>query len=135
MELVDKQNDLALRVRHLFQKCFQAIFEFAAKLRAGDHRANVHGDDTFLFQRVRHVAANDASRKTFHDCRFANTWIADQHRVVFRAPREHLHDSADLIVAADYRVDFPAPRQFGKIAPVFLKRLIFALRILIGHTL
>jgi len=74
-------------------------------------------------------------RATFHDRSFPNTGIADQHRIVFRAPREHLHDPADLVIAADHRVDFPAPRQFGEIAAVFLERLIFPLRILIGHAL
>ena len=97
--------------------------------------ADVHRDDPLFLQRFRHVAADDAARETFHDRRLADARLADQHRIVFRPAREHLHDAPDFVVAADDRIDLSAPRQLGQIAPIFLQRLIFPFRILIGHAL
>ena len=88
-----------------------------------------------MLQRIGDVAADDPPRQSFHDCRFTDTRIADQHRIVFGATRKDLHDAADLIVASDHRIDFSAPRQLRQIAAVFLERLIFAFGILIGHAL
>ena len=48
VQFVDEKNDLALRIGHFFQERFQAVFEFATELRAGDHRANVHRDYAFI---------------------------------------------------------------------------------------
>ena len=89
----------------------------------------------FVLERLRHVAGNDAPRETFDDRRLADAGLADEHRIVFRPAREHLHDAADFVVAADDRIDLAAPRQLGEVASVFFQRLIFALGILIGHAL
>ena len=42
---------------------------------------------------------------------------------------------ADLVIAADYGVDFAATRQLREIAAVLFQRLIFSFRILISHAL
>ena len=44
--------------------------------------------------------------------------------IVLRAPREHLHDAADLLVPADHRIDRAAPRSFGQVARVLLERVV-----------
>ncbi len=61
--------------------------------------------------------------------------VADENRVVLRAPREHLHHPANFVIASDYRVDLSSPGRLGKVAPVFLERLVFSLRILVGDPL
>ncbi len=135
VQLVDEQNDLPLRIGHFFQERFQTILKFAAELRARDHRPDVHRDDPFVLERIGHVAADDAPRQAFHDCSFADARIADQHRIIFRPAREHLHDAPDFVVASDYRINLSAPRQLGQVAPIFFQCLIFSFRILIGHAL
>jgi hypothetical protein len=35
--------------------------------------------------------------------------LADQHRIVLGAPAQHLDDAANLLVAADDRVELAAP--------------------------
>ena len=67
VQLVDEENDLALRIGHLLQERFQPVLEFAAELRARHHRADVHRDDAFVFERFRDVAADDATRQPFDD--------------------------------------------------------------------
>src|SRR5437763_6224541 len=82
-----------------------------------------------------YVAADDSPREAFSDCCFTNTWIADEHRIIFRPARQHLHDSPDLVVASDHRIDLAASSELGQVAPIFFQRLILAFGILIGHPL
>jgi hypothetical protein len=42
------------------------------------------------------VAGDDALGESLDDGRLAGARLADEHRVVLRAPREHLDDPADL---------------------------------------
>ena len=113
----------------------EPILEFAAILRAGDHRAEVHRHEPLVLQRFRHVAAHDAPRQPFGDGRLAHARLADEHRIVLRAPRQHLHHAADFLVAADHRIDLALPRQRGQVAAVFFQRLEFVLGILVGDAL
>ena len=72
VQLVDEKNDLPLRVGHFLEERFEPVLEFAAKLRAGDHRADVHRDESLVLERLRHVAGNDAAREPFDDRGFAD---------------------------------------------------------------
>ena len=89
----------------------------------------------FCLQRLRHVAADDAARQTFHDRRLPHARLADQHRIVFRPARKNLHHAPDFVVAPDDRIDLPLPRHLRQIAPILLQRLIFSFRILVRHPL
>ena len=77
MQLVDEKNDLTLRVGDFFQKRLETILKFTAKLGAGNHRADVHRDNPFVFQRFRHITRDNSARQPFHDGSFAHAWIAD----------------------------------------------------------
>jgi hypothetical protein len=55
--------------------------------------------------------------------------LADQHRVVLGAALEHLHHAADLLVAADHRVELAFARALGEVDGVFLQRLALAFRV------
>ena len=46
--------------------------------------------------------------------------------------RQHLNDAADLLVAADDRVELSSARQLGEIASVFLERLVLLFGVLRG---
>ena len=67
-------------------------------------------DEPLVLERLGHVAAHDALRDPLDDGRLADARLADEHGVVLRAAREHLHDAADLLVAADDRVDLALAR-------------------------
>ena len=90
---------------HFLQHRLEALFELAAILRAGDQRAHVERDDALVLQPLGHVAAHDALGQPFDDGGLADAGLADQHRVVLGAARQHLDDAADLLVAADHRVE------------------------------
>ncbi len=108
VQLVDERDDLPGGVGDLLQDGLEPLLELAAVLRAGDHRAEVERDDALVAQRLRHVTGHDALREALDDRGLADAGLADQHRVVLGAPRQHLHDAADLVVAADHRVELAA---------------------------
>ena len=135
MQLVDEADDLAVRFRDFLENGFEAVFEFAAELGARDHLAEVDRDQFLVAQLIRHVAPQDALRQTFDNGGLADAGLADQHRIVLRAPAQHLHDAADLVVAADHRVQLAFAGLFGEIDGVALQRLILRFRILVGDAL
>ena len=78
---------------------------------------------------------SDADGQALDDGRLADARLADQHGVVLRAPAEHLHRPADLLVAADDRVELALPRQLDEVAAVALQRLVLLFGVLVGDAL
>ena len=105
VQLVDEEDGLALGRRHLAEHGLEPLLELAAVLGAGQQRAHVERPDAAALEALRHVAVDDALGQALGDGRLADAGVADQHGVVLRAARQHLHDAADLGVAADDRVD------------------------------
>ena len=87
------------------------------------------------FEPFGHVARDDALREPFRDRGLADARLADQHRVVLRAAREHLDRAPDLLVAADHGVELPGLGERREVAAVLLERLVRALGILRRHAL
>src|SRR5205814_4705573 len=111
------------------------LLEFAAIFRAREERAYVQREHALVLQTFGNVTADDALGQTFDDRGLADAGLADEHRVVLRAPREHLDHAADLFIAPDDRIDLALASKLGQIATVFVERLVFALRILVGDAL
>src|SRR5688572_21753440 len=135
VKFVDEQNDLASGGGDFFEEGFEAVFEFSAIFCTGDHGAEVHGDEPFVFEGLGDVTADNTARKSFDDGGCADAMFADQHGIVFSAAGQLLHDATDFVVAANYRIDFALTRGGGEVAPVFFDRLKFVFRIWICHTL
>ena len=123
MKLVEEEDDLALRGLHLRQHRLEALLELAAVLRAGEQRADVERDHAPVPEGLGHVAVGDALGKALDDRGLADTGVADQHGVVLGAPRQHLDHPADLLVAADHRVELAGSRVRGQVAAEVLERL------------
>ena len=105
VELVDEGDDLALGVGDLLEHGLEALLELAAVLGAGHHRAEVEADQALVLEALGHVALDDAAGQALDDGGLADARLADEHGVVLGAARQHLDDPADLLVAADDRVD------------------------------
>ena len=129
VQLVDEGDDLSIRARNLGQNRLQALLEFAAVLRAGDHRCYVEGDEALVAQGLRDVARNDALGEAFDDGRLADAGLADQNRVVLGTARQDLYDTANLIVAADDRIELAFARHLSQVTPVLGQGLEGPLRV------
>ncbi len=132
VQLVDEQDHLTLRVGDFLQHGLQPILELAAVLRARDHRAHVERDDAAIAQTLGHIAGNHALREALDDRGLADARFPNQHWIVLGAARQHLDHAADLVVAADDRIELALARQLGEVAAVFFERLVLRLGILIG---
>ena len=108
----------------------QPLLELAAVLRAGEQRADVERPDLAVLQALRARRPRRSLREPFGDRGLADAGLADQHRVVLRAAREDLDDAADLLVAADHRVELPRLGGLGEVAAELRERLVGALGIL-----
>ena len=102
----------------------EPLLELAAIFGPGDQRAHVERQQLLVLQAFGHVAIDDAQRQPFGDRGLADARLADQHRVVLGAPRQHLDGAADFLVAADDRVELARPRRLGEVAGIFLERII-----------
>ena len=125
----------ALARGDLLQDGLEALLELAAVLRAGDQRADVEREDALVLQALGDVAAHDALREALDDRGLADAGLADEDRVVLRAARQDLDHAADLLVAADDRVDLALARELGEVAAVLLEDLVLVLRVRVGHAL
>ena len=130
MHLVDEEEDLPVGFHDLIEHGLQPFLELAAEFRARDERAHVERVERLVLQRLRHITRDDAAGKAFDNGRLADARLADEHRVVLRAPREDLDRATDLLVTADDRIELARPRGRREVAAVFLERLVALLRIL-----
>ena len=106
------------------QHGLEPLLELAAILRAGDQRAHVEGEQLLVLEALGHVAVDDAQRQALDDRGLADAGLADQHRVVLGAPGQDLDGAADLLVAADHRVELAVARRLGEVAGIFLQRVV-----------
>ena len=135
VQLVDEQDDLAFLLGQIVQHRLEALLELAAELGAGDERAHVEREDALVLQSLGHLAVDDALRQALDDGGLADAGLADQHRIVLGAPLQHLDGAADLIVAADDRIELAGGGARGQVDGVLLQRLAALLGVGVGDLL
>ena len=108
VQLVDEQDDAAVGRGDLLEHGLEALLELAAVLRAGQQGAQVERPDAAPLEALGDVARDDALGEALDDRRLADAGLADQHRVVLGAPRQHLHRAPDLVVAPDHGIELAA---------------------------
>ncbi len=133
VQLVKEEDDLAGRLLDLGQHRFQPLLELSPVFGAGQQRADVERDHPAVAQALGHVAVDDPLCQPLDDRGLADAGVADQHRVVLGSPREHLDDAADLLIAADHRVELAVARLGGQVAAEFLQCLNALLGVGRGH--
>ena len=78
---------------------------------------------------------DDPLRQPFRDGGLADARLADQHRVVLGAAREHLHHAANLLVAPDHGIELAARASAVRSRPYFSSDLVRVLRVRAVHML
>ena len=135
VQLVDEEDDVAGRVLDLREHRLEPLLELAAVLRPGEQRTDVERPHALALQALGNVARDDPLREPLRDRRLPDAGLTDENGVVLRAPREHLHDATDLLVAPDDGIELARLGERGQVAAVLLERLVGALRILRRHLL
>ena len=116
VDLVYEQDDIATGA-DLLEYLLESFLEITAIARTGNECAEVQCVDVLIGECVWHGAVNDLASKSLDDGSLAHTRLPDEHWVVLRAPREHLHHALDLVCAADDRVEFLFTGKLGEVAP------------------
>ena len=130
VQLVDEEDDLPLGLFDVLEDGLQPLLELPAVLGAREERADVERPDAPALQALRHVPRDDALREPLDDRGLADSRVADENGVVLRPARKHLDDAADLLVAADDRVELAGLGELRQVAAELLERLVRALGIL-----
>ena len=128
VQFVDEQDDFAFLGFQFLQNSLQALLEFATELGASHERAEVQRKQSLVLEPFRHIAVDDALRKSLDDRRFPDPGLTDQHRVILGAPRQHLHGAPDFLVASDHWIDLALTSCRGEVAGVFLQSLVLIFR-------
>ena len=115
MQLVDEEDDVPA-LADLVHDRLDALFELAAVLGAGDHEGEVERDDPLVENDLGNHAGGNFLGEPFDDGRLPDAGLPDENGVVLRAAAEDLDDAADLLLAADDRVQFVFLCHLGKIA-------------------
>ena len=124
VHLVDEQDDAAICRGDFVEDCLEALLELAAIFGTGNQRAHVERHQLLVLQGLRHVTIDDAQRQTFGNRRLADAGLADEDRVVLGAARQNLDRAADLVIAANDRIELARARVGGQIAGIFLQSVI-----------
>ena len=114
VQLVDEQDDVAAGP-DLLQDLLEPLLEVTPVAAAGHERSEVQGVELLAPQGLGDVVGDDLLRQPLDDCRLADARLADQDRVVLRAPREHLHDPLDLAIAPDDRIELVLAGELGQV--------------------
>ena len=105
VELVDEQNDATLGLLDLLEHRLQAVLELATVLGTRNERTHVKLDEVAVAQGRGHVARDDALGDALDDGGLAHAGLADEHGVVLGTAGKDLNGAADLLSAADDRVE------------------------------
>lgn len=124
MHLINEQDEGAFTAGDLLKHGLQPFLELTAILGAGDQRAEVQRQQLLVLQALRHVAVDDPQRKAFGDGGLADAGLTDQDGIVLGSSRQHLDGTADLLVAADDRIELAVARSLCQVAGIFLQRVI-----------
>ena len=135
VQLIDEEDDSSLGRGHFLEEGLETVLELAAIFRASDHRADIERNHPTVLEGLRHIAIHDPLGQSLDDGRLAHAGFTDEHRIVLRAPRQHLHHPTDFVVPADHRVDLALASQGCEVLAVLFQGLKLFLRVRIRHTL
>ena len=115
MDLIDKHDDLSVRISYFFNDRFQSLFEFTLVLGPCHQQSHIQVDDGFRFQVFRNIPIDDPLGHSLHNRRFTNPRFTQQDRVVLGTSGQDLKHPAYLIIPSDHRIDFPFLSSFVQV--------------------
>ena len=84
VQLVDEEDDIGVFLQ-FFEDGFHALLELSAVFGACHKSSHVKADNALMHERARHVTRRNLQRKSLSQSGFADTRLANQHRIVLFA--------------------------------------------------
>ncbi len=116
VDFIEEQNNVPGAARFV-DNLLEPLLELAAVLRSRHDPRHVERHDALAEHPLRNVARRYRLGESLDDRSLAYASLADEHRVVFGAARENLHEAADLLGSPDHGIRFAAPGKLGEVAP------------------
>src|SRR6186713_3136133 len=91
-----------------------------APTQCSSQRAHVERQDALALEHLGHFAVDDSLREALDNRGLAHARLADEHGVVLGAAGEHLDGAANLVIAADHRVELAAGSTRSEVDGVLL---------------
>ena len=135
MKLVDEEDNLAVRLGHLFYHALQAVLKLTTILCACYQSRHIKLNKLFVAQGAWNVARNNTLCQAFYDCSLANARFADKNRVVLGAAAQNLNGTANLFDATNNWIKLSLASKVGHVATVLLQGLKLRLCVLRGYAL
>mmetsp|Transcript_30436 Transcript_30436/g.59456 ORF Transcript_30436/g.59456 Transcript_30436/m.59456 type:complete len:202 (-) Transcript_30436:10-615(-) len=121
MNLVNEEDDAALRCSHLLENPLEPLLKVPAVLGTGHNRRQIQAPHRLIPDRLGHLSGHNTLSKTLRNGSFAHTRLPNEHRVVLGPPRQHLQRPPHHLVPPDHGVQLPVPRRLGQISPILLE--------------
>ena len=115
------ENDDVFRLHNLLHDRLHARLELSAILRAGYQCPEIQRHHAAVEQQLGHFAIDDTLGQPLHDRSLAYPRLANEHRVILRAPAEDLHHPLDLVLAPYDRIKFAVLAQLGEVTAEFIQ--------------
>ena len=122
VQLVDEDDQLVAVRADLVDQRPQPLLEVAAVAGARDDAGELQLHHAAPDEGVRDVAVGDALGDALDHRRLADAGLADEHRVVLGAAREHLDGLLDLVGPAHDGVELPGPGRGGEVLAELVER-------------
>jgi hypothetical protein len=126
VQLVDEEDDAPVALLDLLEHGLEALLKLAAVLGARDERAHVEGEEALVLEASGTSPRTMRCGQALGDGGLAHARLADEHRVVLGLAGEDADDVADLLVAADDRVELLLRAELDEVLAVFLEHVVGA---------
>ena len=120
MQLIDKEDDLAVALFDFFQNGFQTLFKFSSVFCSCNQSSHIQCKNRLIFQSLRHISADDPLCQPFYGCRFSDPGLSDQDRIVLCLTRQDPDHISNLFVTSNDRIQFLISRPLHQILSVFV---------------
>ena len=121
VDLIDEQADVTTLV-DLLEHLLQALLKITTVTGTRNEGTEVQRVQLLITQRLRNTAVDDVERQALNDGGLAHARLADEHRVVLRAARQHLHDALDFLLTPHNRIQLAVLGQLREVSAELIQR-------------
>ena len=135
MQLINKEDNLAIALLNLSQNSFQTLFELTSVLGTGYQCTHIQRINLLVLQAIRYITLHNTLCQSFDNCGFTNTGFTDQYRIILRLTRKNTDNITNLCITADDRIHLLGPCLAYQIFCIFTQAIISCFRVITCHTL
>ena len=135
MQLINKQDDLALALSHFLQNGFQTFLKLAPIFCSRHQSSHIQRKNLFILQTLRDIPPDNTLCQTFHNGGLTYAGLSDQNRIILRLSGQDADHVADFRITADHRIHFLISGLLHQVFAILIQRIVSNLRIVCRYPL